>query len=86
MRVGIVGGGIMGTSLGWYLNRQGVAVDIYEAAPELAGLAGPLQLDDGTLIDRYYHAILSSDRHLRGLCEELGIAEWLIMSGTRREK
>lgn len=83
MRVGIVGGGIMGTSLGWYLNRQGVAVDIYEAAPELAGLAGPLQLDDGTLIDRYYHAILSSDRHLRGLCEELGIADQLRFRETR---
>lgn len=83
MRVGIVGGGIMGVSLGWYLSRQGGAVDIYEAAPDLAGLAGPLQLEDGTLIDRYYHAILSSDRHLRELCEDLGIADQLRFRETK---
>ena len=83
MRVGIVGGGIMGTALGWFLQRQGIAVDIYKAAPELAGLAGPLQLADGTLIDRYYHAILSSDRHLRELCAALGIADQLRFRETK---
>ncbi len=83
MRVGIVGGGIMGTTLGWFLHRQGISVDIFEAAPELAGLAGPLQLEDGTLVDRYYHAILSSDHHLRSLCEELGIADQLRFRETK---
>ena len=38
-------------------------------------MAGPLTLPDGTTVDRFYHAILSSDSHLRELCEELGIAD-----------
>lgn len=81
--VAIVGGGIMGVSIAYYLSRQGIACDIFEASPVLGGLAGPLTLPDGIEVDRYYHAILSSDEHLRGLCEELGIADALRFRETR---
>ncbi len=74
MNVGIIGGGIMGISLGYFLSRHGIKVEIYEASPVLGGLAGPMVLEDGTPVDRFYHAILSSDSHLRGLCTKLGIA------------
>ncbi len=83
MTIGIVGGGIMGVSLGYYLARHGEAVEIFEASPTLGGLAGPLSLPDGTPIDRFYHAILSSDTHLRQLCEELGIEDQLRFRQTR---
>ncbi len=83
MNAAIIGGGIMGISLGYYLSRQGVNVEIFEASPILGGLAGPLTLDDGTEVDRFYHAILSSDNHLRELCEELGIADQLRFNETR---
>ena len=83
LKVGIIGGGIMGISLGYYLAKQGVAVTIYEASPVLGGLAGPLVLEDGTEVDRFYHAILSSDRHLRELCEELGIADQFRFKETK---
>ena len=82
-KVGIIGGGIMGISLGYFLAKQGVAVTIYEASPVLGGLAGPLVLEDGTEVDRFYHAILSSDRHLRELCEELGIADQFRFKETK---
>lgn len=82
-RVAIIGGGIMGISLGYYLSRVGVQVEIFEASPVLGGLAGPIHLPDGTAVDRFYHAILSSDRHLRQLCEELGIADQLRFKETR---
>lgn len=83
MTVGIVGGGIMGMSLGYFLTKQGISVEIYEASPTLGGLAGPLLLGDGTAVDRFYHAILSSDGHLRDLCAELGIADQLRFRTTR---
>jgi len=83
MNIGIIGGGIMGLSLGYFLSRQGVKVEIFEASPVLGGLAGPLTLQDGTEVDRFYHAILSSDSHLRGLADELGIADQLRFRGTR---
>jgi protoporphyrinogen oxidase len=83
MKVGIIGGGIMGISLGYFLSQQGVQVEIFEASPVLGGLAGPIILDDGTQVDRFYHAILSSDGHLRRLCTELGIADQLRFRGTK---
>lgn len=83
MNVGIVGGGIMGISLGYFLAQQGVKVDIFEASPVLGGLAGPLMLQDGTAVDRFYHAILSSDSHLRQLCTDLNIADKLRFRETR---
>jgi protoporphyrinogen oxidase len=83
MSVAIVGGGIMGVSLGYFLARRGLPVEIFEASPRLGGLAGPLYLPDGTPIDRFYHAILSSDGHLRQLCSELGIEGQLRFRQTR---
>ena len=83
MKIGILGGGIMGVSLGYYLSKKGVQVEIFEASPMLGGLAGPLTLDDGTKVDRFYHAILSSDSHLRELCEELGIADQFRFNETK---
>ena len=83
MKIGILGGGIMGVSLGYYLSKKGIQVEIFEASPMLGGLAGPLTLDDGTKVDRFYHAILSSDSHLRELCEELGIADQFRFNETK---
>ena len=81
--VGIIGGGILGISLGYYLTRAGVHVEIFEAGPEPGGLAGPMRLADGTEIDRFYHAILSSDQNLRSLCSELGISDQMRFKPTR---
>jgi len=83
MKVGILGGGIMGISIGYFLSKKGVQVEIFEASPMLGGLAGPLTLDDGTKVDRFYHAILSSDSHMRELCEELGIDGQLRFNETK---
>ncbi len=83
MNVAIIGGGIMGITLGYFLSRQGVKVEIFEASPVLGGLAGPLSLEDGTEVDRFYHAILSSDSHLSQLCAELGLQDKLRFRETR---
>lgn len=83
MRVAIVGGGIAGISLGYFLSARGIAVDIFEASPVLGGLAGPLVLPDGTAVDRFYHAILPSDDHLHSLCVELGLGDRLRSKQTR---
>ena len=81
--VGIIGGGIMGISLGYFLAKQGMDVTIYEASPVLGGLAGPITLEDGTEVDRFYHAILSSDHHLSDLCKELGIYDQMRFKETK---
>ena len=83
MKIGIIGGGIMGICLGYYLSKQGAAVEIFEASPTVGGLAGSTSLADGTKVDRFYHAILSSDSHLSELCSELGIADQFRFKETR---
>jgi protoporphyrinogen oxidase len=83
MKVGIVGGGIMGICLGYFLSKKGINVEIFEASPAPGGLAGSIILADGTQVDRFYHAILSSDGNLRGLCEDVGIADQLRFKETR---
>ena len=73
----------MGISLGYFLSRLGAQVEIYEASPNLGGMAGSIILDDGTVVDRFYHAILSSDLHLLQLCGELGLESQLKFNTTR---
>jgi protoporphyrinogen oxidase len=83
MNVGIIGGGITGVTLGYFLASKGIAVDIFEASPVLGGLAGPLFLEDGTAVDRFYHAILPSDDHLYGVCRDLNLDGQLRFKGTK---
>jgi len=83
MTTAVVGGGIMGLTVGYLLARAGVDVHVFEHSAVLGGLAGPITLDDGTKVDRFYHAILSTDHHLLALCQELDIADRLRFRATR---
>lgn len=82
--IDIVGGGILGLALGYDLIKRGVSVRIWERSRELGGLMGRTRFDelDGLEVDRYYHAILSSDRTLMRLFDELGLSSELRMTVT----
>ncbi|MFQ4138975.1 NAD(P)/FAD-dependent oxidoreductase [Nodosilinea sp. PGN35] len=71
---GIVGGGLLGLTLALRLAQQGQRVTLYEAAPELGGLASAWRLDD-LVWDRHYHVTLLSDLALRSLLTELGLEQ-----------
>jgi protoporphyrinogen oxidase len=58
------------------LRAQGADVTLYEAAPELGGLAGAWD-HGGAVWDRHYHVTLLSDTYLRDLLGELGLADEL---------
>ena len=76
---GIVGGGIMGMTLAWRLTQQGKKVTLFEAAPELGGLATSWKMDDVEW-DKFYHVILLSDSYTRGILKEIGLddsMEWV---------
>ncbi len=81
-RVGIVGGGLLGMTLAARLTAQGYSVTILEAAPRSGGLAVPARIGEYTW-DRFYHVVLLSDDHLRGLLAELGLSERLRWKPTR---
>ena len=82
MHFGIIGGGIMGLTLGYYLSQEGYRVSLLERGGKLGGLAGSLDFD-GCTIDKYYHSILGGDTHLLHLIDELGISGSLRFKGLR---
>jgi protoporphyrinogen oxidase len=53
---------------------------VYERWPGLGGQAATLDVGQGHLLERYYHHLFTSDRHVVELYEELGMpgeVEWL---------
>lgn len=69
---GIIGGGIMGMTLAHRLAQQGHKVTLFEAAPELGGLASAWKIHN-FVWDKYYHVILLSDAHTRGILKDLNL-------------
>lgn len=73
-RWAIVGGGMLGMTLAHRLAQAGHRVTLFEAAPQLGGLAAAWQLGD-VVWDKHYHVTLLSDHCLRSLLRELDLDE-----------
>ena len=82
MKIGVVGGGTLGLTLGTRLARAGHEVAVLEAAPRVGGLATWFDYGDFTW-DKFYHVVCRTDRHLLGLCDELGVGDRVRWSETR---
>ncbi len=72
-RVGIVGGGVLGTSLALRLAQAGARVTVLERGPELGGLAGAIDFG-GHTVDRFYHVITPADSRMIAMADELGLS------------
>jgi len=59
------------------LTQAGVACDVYERWPGLGGQAATLDVGGGLLVERYYHHLFKSDRHIAELYDELGLGDEL---------
>jgi protoporphyrinogen oxidase len=80
VRVAVIGAGVAGLVAGYRLTQRGHTADVYERWPGLGGQAATLDVGDGHLIERYYHHLFTSDRHIAELYDELGLEdelEWL---------
>lgn len=72
-RVGVIGGGPAGLGLTHELAQSGWEVRLFEAGPQLGGLAGSFQLGDLEL-DRYYHFICQGDATYLRWLDRLGLS------------
>ena len=81
MKVAIIGAGVTGLSLAYYLSKTDIQVDIYESDSAIGGLAGffPYQ---GALIDKFYHHFYTVDTDLINLINEIGLGEKLFFEIT----
>ena len=83
MRIAVLGAGVAGLVAGMRLTEAGHSVDVYERWPGLGGQAATLDVGQGHLLERYYHHLFSTDRHIAALYEELGMPdelEWITSS------
>ncbi|HEV7519415.1 MAG TPA: NAD(P)/FAD-dependent oxidoreductase [Thermoanaerobaculia bacterium] len=80
--IGIIGGGPAGLALADDLSQAGFAVTLFEAAPELGGLARSFALGD-IRIERYYHFLCSGDTGYFRKLDELGLRPTLEWRPTR---
>jgi len=80
MRVAVIGAGVAGLVCAHRLTQAGHSCDVYERWPGLGGQAATLDVGHGHLLERYYHHLFTSDRHIAALYDELGMPdelEWL---------
>ncbi|MBR8835674.1 MAG: NAD(P)/FAD-dependent oxidoreductase [Stigonema ocellatum SAG 48.90 = DSM 106950] len=76
MKIGIIGGGMMGLALAHRLSLQGSMVTVFESNQQLGGLT--TYHDYGPFVwDRFYHVILPSDTHLINFIKEIGLEDQL---------
>ncbi len=75
MRVAVIGAGAAGLAAGHRLTRAGHECDVYERWPGLGGQVATLDLGDGTLLERYYHHLFTTDAAIAALYDELGLRD-----------
>ena len=79
--IGIIGGGLLGLGLADKLSAAGVRVTVYESSAQLGGLAGSTSLG-GVRVDRFYHAVTTTDKRVLDLAQELGLGiRWRRLGG-----
>jgi protoporphyrinogen oxidase len=82
MRIGIIGGGLMGLALAERLSSSGHRVSVFERAEQPGGLATWHDFG-GFVWDRFYHVILPSDTALVEFIRHIGLADRLCWRATR---
>ena len=79
-RAAVLGAGVAGLVAARELAKRGMQVDVYERWQGLGGQAATLDVGEGVLLERYYHHLFTSDRHIAELYRELHLPdgiEWL---------
>lgn len=73
-RVAVIGGGVAGLACAHHLARAGAEVSLFEASGLLGGL-GTYFESGGLSLERFYHCMLPTDRHLLALLDEIGLGD-----------
>ena len=77
MKVAVIGAGVAGLVCAHRLTQAGHTCDVYERWPGLGGQAATIDIGGGHLLERYYHHLFTSDRHIAELYDELGMPDEL---------
>jgi protoporphyrinogen oxidase len=75
LKVAVIGAGVAGLTAAYRLSQAGCSCDLYERWAGLGGQAATLDVGGGARLERYYHHLFTSDRHIAGLYDELGMPD-----------
>ena len=79
MRAAIIGAGIGGLAAAYDLARAGWEVTVFEAAPQVGGLASGFREPHWDWsVEQFYHHWFASDSHMLGFADELGLGRGVI--------
>lgn len=76
MKIGIIGGGLMGLALAHKLSGEGHTIKVFEQEEQVGGLA-TYQRYRECYWDRFYHVILPCDKDLLAFIDSLGLSDQL---------
>ncbi len=77
MKIAVIGAGVCGLVAAYRISAAGHEVDVYERWPGLGGQAATIDVGGGHLLERYYHHLFTTDRHIARFYEELGMPDEL---------
>jgi protoporphyrinogen oxidase len=77
MRVAVIGAGVAGLTAAHRLSKIGHTCEVYERWPGLGGQAATVDVGGGVRIERYYHHLFMTDRHIQALYREVGLPDEL---------
>jgi protoporphyrinogen oxidase len=75
MRVAVIGAGMTGLVAAYRIGGHGHSCDVYERWPGLGGQVATLDVGGSQPLERYYHHLFTSDRHIASLYKELGMED-----------
>jgi protoporphyrinogen oxidase len=80
--VAIIGAGFTGLTAAFELTRRGFRVTVLEAENEPGGMASCFRVN-GNILEKFYHHLFLSDRHIVALIRELGIENTVLRRRTK---
>ncbi len=82
MKLGVIGGGVLGLTLALRRAQAGDEVVIFEKAAEAGGLASSFPVTDkgqnGPHLEKFYHHIFGTDKDIIRLIDEMGLTSEMV--------
>jgi len=83
MRIAIIGGGLTGTTLGYYLSRDAHEVLLFEKNPTLGGQTDTATTPAGIVREKFLHLLSPDDAELLTLLEQLDLRGEIVWGSLR---
>jgi protoporphyrinogen oxidase len=80
MHIGVVGGGLMGMALAYFLSESGHRVTLLEQSAAIGGLHDTFEIEAGLSIGRFPYNVFPHDRYTLELFNHLGLQNEILLT------